>query len=176
MRDIIHLTNRILEEVVAAESLISCKRIFFHENGEDCKTTVYILSEDETKLQTLEDFKNNNENYIDFEIDDKYMSGEIGILSTIKLGVDEQGNEIKAKNVLTRDIFTIYDINHSGKFYTKVECLEEFIESNDEWLRELKENNEEKIDEEALLKEAKAFFTHSLLHHNSEEDTEEEEL
>ena len=154
------------EEVEGFESMISCDRIFLTEDEEECKTAIYILSEDKTKLQTLEDFKNNNDNYVDFELETD--GGVIDEFSKLKLGVDEHGNEIKAINVLLMDNLHRYIIDY-GKVYSKVEDIEQFILDNNEELKEMKENE---LDADAIFKEMKAHIAERMTH-SSKEDVEE---
>ena len=136
---------------------VPCDRLFYLCDEEACKTSVFVLSEDKTKLQTFEDYKNKNDKYVDFELD---SDGDY-VFSSVKL---EDGR--KAKNVALRDDLKTYVVDYSDVITTN-EQIDQFIEESEEELRMFKETN---FDEEAIFNEIKSLAASK---HASNEETEE---
>lgn len=136
---------------------VPCDRLFYHCDEEECKTSVFVLSEDKTKLQTFEDYKNKNDKFVEFELD----SADCYEFSSVKLADGR-----KAKNVALRDDLRTYVVDY-GDVITTVEFIDQFIEASEKELREFKDKN---FDEEAIFNEIKSLFRSK---HASNEETEE---
>lgn len=139
---------------------VPCDRLFYHCDEEECKTSVFVLSEDKTKLQTFEDYKNKNDKYVDFELDPD---------------VDYEFSKVKladgrmAFNPALRSDLRTYVVDY-GDVITTVEFIDQFIKESEEELRELKGKD---LDEEAILSDMRAYLTKNLLTREKTEETEE---
>lgn len=136
---------------------VPCDRLFYHCDEEECKTSVFVLSEDKTKLQTFEDYKNKNDKFVEFELD----SDDCYEFSSVKLADGR-----KAINPALRNDLRTYVVDY-GDVITTVEFIDQFIEASEKELREFKDKN---FDEEAIFNEIKSLFKSKRA---SNEETEE---
>ena len=144
------------------KSKVPCDRLFYLCDEEACKTSVFVLSEDKTKLQTFEDYKNKNDKYVDFELDPD---------------VDYEFSKVKladgrmAINPALRSDLRTYVVDY-GDVITTVEFIDQFIEESEDELRELKGKD---LNEEEILSDMRAYLTNKLLTREKTEEAEETE-